>query len=66
MLRIFKHTGRGHYIGSVIIVMTNTVSEAHSMIRDELDSVGLKHEDLNIIELESTKKCIIYSHNGDY
>lgn len=62
-MRIFQHPQIENYIGTVVIVMAESVTEAHSMIRDELDNIGCRSTELDIIELESEKKCIIYSRS---
>lgn len=63
MKKIFKHIGRGYYVGSCIIVKCNDIEEAKIRIREILDSVGLKKEELDI---EECKEDIIHIHDGDY
>lgn len=62
-MKIYKHTGRGIWIGSCIIVKARDVPEAQNLIRHELNSAGLSKEVLNIVEVTDE---IIYVDNGDY
>ena len=64
-MRIYKHTGKGHYIGSVIIVVAEYESDAIEAIRNELNKNGLMSENLNIVEYE-IKPGMVHSDNGDY
>lgn len=64
-MNIYKHTGAGHWIGSVVIVIADCQEHAEIMIRSELDYIGLSDEGLNV-ELVSTDNGIIHSENGDY
>ncbi|NGM63495.1 hypothetical protein G5B30_16420 [Sphingobacterium sp. SGG-5] len=65
MMKIYKHTGSGIYVGSCIIVAADNDNEAAEMIRKELDSWGLRNEKLNVYELE-IKKGVVHVDNGDY
>lgn len=62
-MNIYKHTGKGHWIGSVVIVQAKTFKEAVLIIRKELDANGLISEKLNI-QVVTTQ--IIHVDNGDY
>jgi len=64
-LKIYKHKGQGHWIGSCVIVVTNSIEDATEMIRTELDAQGLEKENLNIKVFE-IKERIIHINNGDY
>ncbi len=65
-MKVFKHQGSGHYIGSVVIVTCETEEEAKLLIRGYLDQSGLKSEELNIVEFEIKNLTIIHAQNGDY
>lgn len=65
-MRIFKHTGNGHYIGSCVIVVAKDEDQAKEIIRMELNSIGLEKEVIDISEIKIKKDPIIYSYNGDY
>lgn len=66
-MKIFKHKGSGHYIGSVVIVRKETLLEAEVLIRKWLDDCGLKDESLNVKEwVDEDKGGLIYAQNGDY
>ena len=58
-MKIYKYTGKGHYIGSAIIVIAEYESDAIEVIRNELNVNGLFHENLNITEHE-IKPGIVY------
>lgn len=64
-LKIYKHTGNDHYIGSAMIVVAESMEEAETVIRDLLDKNGLPDEALNITEYK-VKKGVIHEQNGDY
>lgn len=65
-MKIYKHTGNGHYIGSCIIVLSENRSNAEIIIVNELNKNGLGDEELNIEEIEIQNNLIILSENGDY
>jgi len=65
-MNIFKHTGKGHYIGSCIVITAPNLKRATEIIREYLDNSGLKDEDLNITEFNSERQCTIHAVNGDY
>lgn len=65
-MKVYKHEGSGHYIGSCVIVFSNSLEEAKQLIRQELDNGGLPDEELDITEFKSKNNTIIYSVNGDY
>lgn len=67
-MKLYKHTGHGHCLGSVIIVWAGSLNTAKKLIRETLDDCGLKDEELQITcvgTLESFS-TVIYSDDGDY
>ena len=64
-MKVYTHTGAGHYLGSTIIVIAEHESDAIETIRNELNKNGLIDENLNITEQE-IKLGILYVDNGDY
>ncbi len=66
-MKIYTHIGKGHYIGSTISVLAKSKKMATYMIRNELDSVGLHNECVDIVEVSNIKiPKVIISINGDY
>jgi len=67
-MRLFKHCGDGHHLGSVVIVWAGSKKTAEKMIRSELDSHGLSDEELNIEVLDELTRTpqLIYEDDGDY
>lgn len=65
-MNIYKHEGKGHYIGSVVIVVAETLSDAKEFIEQYLIDNGLPNEELNITEMPIVDSRIIYAQNGDY
>ncbi len=64
-MNLYKHEGKGFYIGSCVIVMAESIEMATVLIDNELNSMGLSDETINIVELD-VRDGIVYSHNGDY
>lgn len=64
-MKIYKHEGKGFYIGSCVIVIADTIEMARVLIENELFRMGLSDEKAEPIEVDTRDK-IIYSHNGDY
>lgn len=64
-LRLFHHSGPGHYIGSDFFAFANTQEEAAVMIRDALDESGLDREPLRICEIPIFTG-VFHDFNGDY
>ncbi len=62
---IWIHGGRGHYIGSAVIVRAPTLPVASELIRAQLDERGLADEPLNI-RLVPADQAVIYVDDGDY
>ena len=65
-MKIYRHTGPGHYIGSCIVVVANCLNEAEAHISALLRKNGLKDEKLNIEELEIYAGKKVVEINGDY
>ncbi len=66
MKKLFIHHGKGHYIGSTVIVYADSIEKASTLIRTTLDEVGLREEPLNIREIKAKNNSLIYCHDGDY
>lgn len=64
-MNIFVHQGKGHYIGSVAIVVADSEREAGEVVRSKLDEAGLKDEPLNI-RSHVIAPSLVYFDNGDY
>ena len=66
-MKLYVHTGKGHCIGSHAIAWAGSKKTAEKLIREALDSGGLKGEPLDVVcvgALESP--MLIYFDNGDY
>jgi hypothetical protein len=66
MLSIYKHQGEGHYIGSCVVVIAESLEAAKIHIRDLLDTNGLPNEKLSIDVLPIVNGCKIVDINGNY
>lgn len=64
-MKIYKHEGKGFWIGSCIIVIADTIEMAKILIENELFRMGLSDEKAEPIEID-IRDNIIYSYNGDY
>lgn len=64
-MKIYKHEGKGFYIGSCIIVIADSIEHATILVENELFRMGLPNEKPNIFEVDA-RDGLIYSHNGDY
>ena len=64
-MNIYKHEGKGFYVGSCVIVMAEGIISASEIIRKRLDEMGLTDEKLDIYQVE-VKDGVIYEYNGDY
>jgi hypothetical protein len=64
-MKIYKHEGKGFYVGSCIIVIADTIEMARILIENELYRMGLSDEKAEPIEID-IRDNIIYSYNGDY
>lgn len=65
-MRIYKHTGDGHWIGSHIIVVAGDMRQARKMVREELDKAGLPNEQLDIEGIPIKAKTVVLALDGDY
>jgi len=69
-VKVYIHTGDGHYgMGSVIVVAAYNLPEAKKLVRDELDSFGLKDEKLKVKLVHFKNDNIgrvLLSKSGDY
>jgi hypothetical protein len=65
-MKIYKHTGPGHYIGSCIIIVSDSREKAEIIIKSQLNNCGLSDEELKIEEYPIIDGKIIYINNGDY
>lgn len=64
-MKLYKHEGKGFYIGSCIIVIADSVESATILIENELFRMGLSDEKVEVFEID-TKDGIVYANNGDY
>jgi hypothetical protein len=65
-MKIYIHEGKGHYIGSCVIVVSDNLENARGLIRQSLDDVGLSNEELSITEKEIANDIVVWKENGDY
>ena len=65
-MNLYKHEGSGHYIGSYMIVWADTLIEAKTLIRIELDEAGLQKERVDVVEVPMVRNSFVLSVNGDY
>ena len=65
-MKIYKHEGKGHWIGSTVIVVANDRETAEAMVRENLDRGGLQNEELNVVEISIEPNTLIHYDNGDY
>lgn len=66
MKKIYTHSGKGHYIGSTVVVISECREDAEKIIRELLDASGLKDEPLDIEESKITKDMVVVFEDGDY
>lgn len=69
IMKIFKHKGKGHYIGSCIIIAAKSLEQAKAYVRVVLDRMGLDTEAVDVEEIKISRKAPItdiYLHSGDY
>jgi hypothetical protein len=64
-MKIYKHEGKGFWIGSCVIVIADTIEMARILIENELYRMGLSDEKAEPIEID-IRDNIVYSYNGDY
>lgn len=65
MKKIYIHSGKGHYIGSKVIVIASSRTEAETLITDVLVFNNLD-EALDIQEMPIKNNEVIYIDTGDY
>jgi hypothetical protein len=65
-MKIYIHEGKGHYIGSCVIVVSDNLENAKGLIRQSLNDMGLSNEELSITEKEISNGIIVWKENGDY
>ena len=65
-MKIYKHTGNGHYIGSCMVVIAFNRDLAEKHIKDLLIKNGLPNEKLNFEEFELKFGQVVVEINGDY
>lgn len=65
-MKLYIHTGPGHYVGSVVIVIANNYDDARDIISRRLSDMGLEKEDLSIIERDIIDGQIVFCSSGDY
>jgi hypothetical protein len=59
-MKIYKHEGKGHWIGSTVIVVANDREIAEAMIRERLNKGGLQNEELNVVEISIEPNTLIH------
>lgn len=64
--KLYIHEGKGHYVGSCVIVIAGDLATAEKIIRQSLDGMGLSNEKLNIVEKELIAESVLYELSGDY
>lgn len=65
-MKIYIHEGKGFYIGSLVVVVTDSLQKAEILIRKRLDNMGLSSEALSITEKDIINDVVVYEQNGDY
>jgi hypothetical protein len=65
-MKLYIHEGKGHYIGSCVIVVSDNLENAKSLIRQSLNNMGLLNEELSITEKEISNGVIVCEESGDY
>jgi len=63
---LWIHRGAGHNVGSLVIVCAETKADAESIIREQLNKSGLKHEPLAVTQAAFSKNSVIVCDDGDY
>ena len=58
-MKLWIHEGKGHYIGSVVIVEAPDWESARLIVRAELDRSGLKDEPLAVKQLNVVKNKVL-------
>ena len=67
-MRIYRHFGKGRYIGSAVIVITDTEENARNLIRTSLDNMGLQKEPVadNLHVTQIIPHRYVHEDSGDY
>jgi len=65
-MKIYIHEGKGHYIGSCVIVVSDNLENAEDIIGQSLYDMGLPDEELSITEKEISNGIIVLEQSGDY
>ena len=65
-MKIYIHEGQGHYVGSCVIVVSDSLENAKSLIRQSLNYMGLLDEQLSVTEKEISNNTIVWKESGDY
>lgn len=70
-MKIYIYEGEGVCIGSCIIVISDSLKNAKTLIRKSLDKMGLNNKNkeisiTDITEKEISNNTIIYEADGDY
>ena len=65
-MKLYIHEGKGHYIGSCVMVVSDNLEAAKGLIRQSLNSMGLSDEELSITEKEIKNNTIVLEQSGDY
>jgi len=65
-MKIYIHEGKGHYIGSCVIVVSDNLENAEDIIGQSLYDMGLPDEELSITEKEISNGIIVLKQSGDY
>jgi hypothetical protein len=65
-MKIYIHEGKGHYMGSCVIVVSDNLENAKDLIRQSLNGMGLSDEELLITEKEISNNIIVWKESGDY
>lgn len=64
--KLYIHQGEGHYVGSVVVAIAEDLDTAATLIRGELDKMGLFSEELDIVERDTESNSVVLSISGDY
>ena len=65
-MKIYIHEGQGHYVGSCVVAVSDSLETAKSLIRQSLNGMGLSDEELLITEKEISNNIIVWKESGDY
>lgn len=68
-MKIYIYEGEGVCIGSCIIVISDSLKNAKTLIRKSLDKMKLNNKEISITDItekEISNNTIIYEADGDY